>query len=344
MNEGDNVKEGQALAYFQSIGNPSDIKKLEEIMLEYRNKVIGKNSQLRIPHSLRLGELQSVYQAFFQQYLQYESTLENGYYLSKIGYLNTELKDIGGLKKQILKHREIQEREYANSLKEYEAYKKLYDNKVISRSEFTVQENKFLSSKYPLQQSETELLTNTSSLTTKNKELMEVNHVIAEERSKFIQSLNQFIIEIQEWLNKFTLISPVDGQVAFAGVLQQNQNVNPNEELFIVSTGSKEFFGVIQVPQYNMGKIKRGAETLVKLKSYPYEEYGLIKGELSYLSDVAYRDSVFMAKVKFFQIKSDNPQRKIILKNGMTADAEIVTEKSSLLNRFYTNIIKIFLK
>jgi hypothetical protein len=30
--------------------------------------------------------------------------------------------------------------------------------------------------------------------------------------------------------------------------------------------------------QNNMGKVKEGQEVLVKLKSYPFEEYGMIRG------------------------------------------------------------------
>jgi HlyD family secretion protein len=31
------------------------------------------------------------------------------------------------------------------------------------------------------------------------------------------------------------------------------------------------------IPQDNMGKVKTGQEVLVKLKSYPYEEYGILE-------------------------------------------------------------------
>ncbi|RDC56180.1 hypothetical protein DU508_11225 [Pedobacter chinensis] len=90
-----------------------------------------------------------------------------------------------------------------------------------------------------------------------------------------------------------------------------------------------------------MGKIHVGERTLVKLRSYPYEQYGMITGRLTYISDVAYRDSVFVAKVGFEHFENKDPGRKVVLKNGMQADAEIITEESSLLQRFFRNIIKV---
>ncbi|WP_431293119.1 hypothetical protein [Pedobacter sp. P26] len=89
-----------------------------------------------------------------------------------------------------------------------------------------------------------------------------------------------------------------------------------------------------------MGKIREGELALVKLRSFPFEQYGMIRGRLSYISDVAYRDSVFIAKVSFETFENKDPNLKIVLKNGMQADVEIVTEESSLLQRFFRNITK----
>ncbi|MEJ5995681.1 HlyD family efflux transporter periplasmic adaptor subunit [Pedobacter sp. Du54] len=212
---------------------------------------------------------------------------------------------------------------------------------LVSRSEFAQQENKYLSAKYPLQQSETAILTNITNYNAKEKEVLELENTIAEQQSKFVQALNKFITETDEWIMKYILRSPSDGRLSYAGIIQENQNVVSNQEIFVVNPGNIDFFGEVQIPQYNMGKIRVGEKTLVKMKSYPFEQYGLIRGTLSHLSDVAYKDSVFIAKVRFDLFENKDPQRKIVLKNGMHADAEIITENSSLLQRFFRNVTKI---
>nr|MBC7613844.1 hypothetical protein [Pseudopedobacter sp.] len=60
-----------------------------------------------------------------------------------------------------------------------------------------------------------------------------------------------------------------------------------------------------------------------------------ISRRLTYISDAAYRDSVFIAKVSFEKFENKEMAKKIVLKNGMLADAEIITEESSLLQRFF---------
>lgn len=76
------------------------------------------------------------------------------------------------------------------------------------------------------------------------------------------------------------------------------------------------------------------------LKDLPRAQYGMIRGKLTYISDVAYRDSVFIAKVSFEEFENKDSNRKIVLKNGMQADAEIIKEESSLLQRFFRNMTK----
>lgn len=341
VSEGETVKAGQSLAYLESTASAKDVLTLNH-KLKLVHLRISKHQfeAVVLPEGLNIGEIQGTYQNFYQQYLQYQATTKNGYYLNRMAFLQKELTNIKALNGQILKEQKIQQQEYKNQEEEYEAYKKLYKNKVISRSEFAQQENKYLASKYPLQQSETGILNNSGTYSAKEKELLDLRHTISEEQAKFVQALNQCITESDSWMLQHILIAPVDGKVSFAGIVQQDQNIQAGQEVFIVNPGNTDFFGEIQIPQYNMGKIKGGARTLVKMRSYPYEQYGIIKGRLTYISDVAYRDSVFIAKVSFEHFESKDPERKIVLKNGMQADAEIITEESSLLQRFFRNITK----
>lgn len=341
VKDGDGVSENQSLGFLESTGDHKDVLLLNAALKKLQKDILNPQLNSSLPKNLNLGELQSSYQSFYQQYLQYQSTQKNGYYLNKVAYLEKDLKFIDVLKSQIIQQKKVQKLEYDNQEQEYRAYQKLYKNKVISRSEFAQHENKYLASKYPLQQTETSILNNTSSYSAKEKELLDLKHTITEEQAKFIQALNQCVNESDHWIQQYILKSPINGKVSYAGIIQQNQNVIANQEVFIVNSGNTNFFGEIQIPQYNMGKIHVGERTLVKLRGYPYEEYGMISGRLIYISDVAYRDSVFVAKVSFEHFENKDPHRKVVLKIGMQADAEIITEESSLLQRFFRNMIRI---
>lgn len=341
VKEGTLVKQKQPLAFMESTANHRDVLKLGEALKQF-DGMLAKAGYVQdlVPKGLQLGELQSAFQGFYQQYLQYLAAQQGGYYLNRKKYLQQDLNEINKLKGQILAQQKIQEREYANVEEEYAAYKKLYQKGVVSNSEFKQQENKYLAGKYPLQQSQTALLNNNSSYAAKQKEILDIDHTIQEEQAKFVQALNNMITQTDAWINQYVLSAPVAGTIGYAGIVQENQTVNANQELFMINPANTGFFGEVQIPQYNMGKVRKGQRTLVKMKSFPFEQYGLIRGKIDYISEVAFKDSVFIAKINFERYENKDPEHKIVLKNGMQADAEIITEDSSLLQRFLRNITK----
>ncbi|SDH45350.1 HlyD family secretion protein [Pedobacter terrae] len=341
VRDGAIVKQNQPIAYMESVGDHSDVIKLQENLSKINTAINkGEIGKLELPINLNLGELQDAYRLFHQEYLQYIDAQKGGYYLSNKAFLEKDLSEIESLKQLIITQRKIQELEYANVEQEYLAYKKLYEKGVISTNEFKNQENKYLAGKYPLQQTQSSILNNSSAVASKRKEILSIEHTIAEQKLRFMQVLRNMMSETDAWLYKYVLKAPVQGTVAYAGIIQENQTVNANQELFVINTEDTNFFGELSISQYNMGKIITGQRALIKMKSYPFEQYGLIRGKISYISEVAFRDSVFIGKVVFDSFENKDRKHKIVLKNGMRATAEIVTEQSSVLQRFTRSFTK----
>lgn len=339
--EGTTVKQHEPLAFMESTASHRDVLKLQGILMQVTRELSATGTAPNLlVKGLNLGELQGAYQNFYQQYLQYVSAQNGGYYLNRKQYLDRDLKEIEKLKAQIIDQQKIQELEFANVEREFESYKKLYQKNMVSTSEYKQQENKYLAGKYPLQQSMTALLNNNTSYAAKQKEILELEHTIQDERAKFVQSLSNMLTETDAWVNQYILRAPVDGRISYAGIVQENQTLNAGQEVFMINPANTDFFGEVYIPQYNMGKVKTGQRTLVKMRSFPFEQYGLIRGKVNYISDVAFKDSVFIAKIGFERFENKDPEHRIVLKNGMQADAEIITEESSLLQRFMRNITK----
>jgi multidrug efflux pump subunit AcrA (membrane-fusion protein) len=337
------VKKGQSLAYLESIASPEDVQQIHELIKAMQKELLITQNDLTVtlPTNLNLGEIQFAYQELFQEYIQFKNTLKDGYFLKRREFLRKDLSNVDSSKQKILEQKKVQQLEYSNQEAEYNSYKSLFKKGVISRSEFLAQENKYLAAKHPLQQNESSLINNKTVYNEKQKELLELENMINQQKLKFSQSLNKFYNETETWMLKYVLTAPVDGIANFAGIIQLNQNVNVNQEIFIINPGNTDFFGDVNISQYNMGKIRVGEKVNIKMLSYPFEQYGMIRGSLSYLSDVAYRDSIFVGRVKFEKFENLDPNHKIVLKNGMLAQAEIITEESTLLQKFFRNITKI---
>lgn len=335
---------GQPLAYLEStadhfkvLGLLRNLKELQQQVLQ--NKPINKVAVSQSDNS-EFGELQSSYQVFFQAYLSYRSSVDNGFYLKKKGYLKKDLDDLNKQAKQLNDGKAVQQRNFSLANDEYEMHKKLEKEKVETPAELRQQEAKYLAQRSPLIQTEYALITAGNNYSAKQKEILELDNQILEERSKFLQALNSLISQGEDWKNRFVLSASQSGKLSYAGIIQENQVLATGQEVFYIDPGNEAFFGEMAIPQNNMGKIREGQTVLVKLKSYPFEEYGMIWGKITRIADVPYKDSVFMSRVDLKIKNSSDLKKPIHLKQGMMADAEIVTLDATVLQRIARSFIK----
>ncbi|MEO6523033.1 MAG: HlyD family efflux transporter periplasmic adaptor subunit [Mucilaginibacter sp.] len=348
IKENDMVSTGQPLAYIESTGNHGAIlnllNTLKQVQIELLSNKTFTSGLLKQTNLSQLGELQMSYQTFYQQYIDYHSAVDDGFYLKKKSYLQKDLLNLNQQRDQLNSQKDIQQKDYKLASQEYEMHQKLEREKVESPAEFRTQESKYLSKKSPLVQTETALITASGTYSAKQKEILELDNQISDAKSKFSQSLNSLISQAEDWKTKYVLSASQGGKISFAGIVQENQVLKINQEVFYINPGNEQFFGQMAIPQANMGKVKLGQRVLVKLKSYPFEEYGMIRGKISYIADVPYRDSIFVSRVDF-KIKGATDMKKPIhLKQGMMADAEIITQDATILQRITWNLTKLINK
>jgi multidrug efflux pump subunit AcrA (membrane-fusion protein) len=346
VQENETVKAGQSLAYIESTANHDEviaiIAGLKDLQKQLQqNKPVG-NSFFSVADNSQLGELQASYQAFFQEYLQYRSSTADGFYIKKRAYLQKDLSDLTKQTAQLNAEKEIQQKDFGLAGDEYKMHQKLAAEKVETNAELRQEESKYLAKKSPLVQTEASLVAASTNYSAKQKEILELDNQLIEEKGKFSQALNSLVSQAEDWESKYVLTASQAGKLTYAGIVQQNQVLAANQEVFYINPGNEQFFGEMAISQNNMGKVKAGQQVLVKLRSYPFEEYGMIRGKIKYISDVPYRDSVFISRVDFKKTKSSDMRKPIHLKQGMMADAEIVTQDATVLQRISRSLFKVF--
>ena len=265
----------------------------------------------------------------------------NGFLSRKRIYLQKDLDYLENRKLQLEAQKAIQEKDLSLASDEYEMHKKLAQQKVETNSEFRQQESKYLASKTPLMQTSSSLLEDDNNYAAKQKEILELDNQVQEEKAKFLQALNSLLSSAEDWKNKYVLTASQNGKLSYAGIIQENQSLIANQEVFYIDPGDAIFFGEMEIPQNSMGKVKQDQQVLIKLKSYPFEEYGMLRGRITNIADVPYKDSVFISKVKFSRQGFSDLKKPIHLKQGMIADAEIITQNATILQRITYNLVKI---
>jgi len=345
VTENETVAAGQPLAYLESTANHAKVLALLDDLKALQKQVLKNKPVDRVlfneAGNVQFGELQAAYQAFFEEYLNYKSSVENGFLVKKKAYLQKDLAYLSQQQQQLNAQKTIEQKDLSLAGDEYEMHKKLAQQKVETQAELRQEESKYLAKKSPLVQTESAIITGDNNYEAKQKDILELDNQLQEEKGKFLQALNSMVSAAEDWKSKYVLSASQAGKLTFAGIVQENQVLAPNQEVFYVNPGNEQFFGEMMITQNNMGKVKVGQQVLVKLRSYPFEEYGMIRGRIRYIAEIPYKDSVFISKVDFKIRNSSDLKKPIHLKQGMMADAEIITQDATMLQRLQRSFFKI---
>lgn len=338
------VEQGEVLAWLESTANHQEVINLGKVIEEMRSLLQqGTPKRIRsinLNQFSNLGEIQNTFQGFEQAYREFVSFLPGGFYSRQREILDQELAYIHDLLEKLHEQKEIQQEEYNLALREVETQKRLAENDYIAPMEMARAEAEFSSRRLPLQQTESAIINNFVSQIAKEREIMELDKRIEDQHSMFLQSVHILNSAIDHWKTNYLISAPFAGKVVYAGILQESQTLTTGQSLFYIQPDNLSFFGELAISQASFGKIEDGQLVQVRFSGYPYHEYGSIFGRLDYISDFPVRDSLFFAKVSFPDGLVTSYGREITPRNGMTGQAEIITQDMRLLERVYNNISK----
>ena len=93
------------------------------------------------------------------------------------------------------------------------------------------------------------------------------------------------------------------------------------------------------IPQYNFGKVKTGQIVQLRFQAYPFEQFGMVIGNIDYISQIP-TDSGYLARVVLPNGLHTTYKKSLHYQNGLHAQASIITQKMRLLERFYFDMVK----
>lgn len=131
------------------------------------------------------------------------------------------------------------------------------------------------------------------------------------------------------------LVAPVDGTVQQLAIHTLGGVVEAVRPLMIVVP-----YGTLvveaKVLNRDAGFVHRGQDVAVKLEAFPFTRYGTIPGRIESISSDSVDDKksgpVYMARVALLQTTIDRGDRVVPLAPGMTATADILTGRRSIMS------------
>ncbi len=130
-----------------------------------------------------------------------------------------------------------------------------------------------------------------------------------------------------------TIKSPVAGTVY--KVKATKGPVQSGEELLSILPDGEELMLEVKVLNRDIGFIRQGMKTKVKMATFPFQEFGTIEGEVAKVSPNAIVDKelglVFPTRIKLNRHSVMVRGEEVQFTPGMTANGEIVTRQKSIL-------------
>ena len=346
VKENERVEAGQLLGYMESIANPRSVIQISKQVDSTSNLIsLNRTDEITklfpsiISPDEALGELQSSYQTFIQAFISFKDYLSNGFYLRKKGLLQTDMRNIQKLNTLLSTQKNLLGQDLSLSQRTFSANDSLAAEKVISQLDYRNEKSKLIAKQLSLPQINSSIISNESQQNEKRKEIAELENQIIAQKNTFIQALQTFKSQIQAWEFKYLLRAPVSGSVSFTSFFQESQEMKAGLPLFYIQPDNTSYFVEMLVPQYNFGKIKKGQKVLLKFQAYPSEQYGSVVGKIDYINNTP-SDSGYLAKVILPEGLMTNYKKPLHYRNGLFAQADIITEDMRLLERFYYNINK----
>jgi len=146
------------------------------------------------------------------------------------------------------------------------------------------------------------------------------------------------------WFNlSINLKKQLKSKVAFSNYWRTNETINQGDLIFtIIPTESSTFIAKLKAPATNSGKLKVGQSVNIKLENYPEAEYGSLQAKVNHISLIPNEDGNYLVLAELPENLITSYKKQIDFKQEMKGNAEIITEKLRLTERFFYQIKDIF--
>jgi len=351
IKDGDMVKANELLALIKNTCKYKDFIALKNFLKNFsleNREIIKKNSVINIKKSLALGELQTAYESFFGTYRNYLYFINNKSFEYELKSLKNQRNKKNLLLKQAIEQKKIQAKELVLYKKKYNRAGKLKSEGIISKEQFDNAEGIYLQKEYGYKSAETQCINLDLQI-----EILKGN--IKKLKTKFEYDKKQLLLNLRKnyknlnsaislWEQKYCLKSPMKGRVVFTKYWNKNQNVRAGDiVLTLIPETKSELIGRVLLPVTGSGKIKIGQGVNVKFNSYPFMEYGMVRGIVKNKSVISSNDK-YILEIGFPNGLNTSYKKELKFNQEMKGIAEIITEDTSLLERLFQKLRSILKK
>jgi len=345
VSDNQQVESGHYLAVIENPTETKDILFLKNYLSSFDNNA----DCVLPPQKMKLGNLQSLFESFFATLFEYAEFNRLQYYPQKKDMTEERIVQYEKQYKTLQNQLKITEEQFMIAQKQYRRDSLLHVRGVISDMDLEATKNMFLQSLASLENMHSNLgnmqiqigQLKESLLDTKEQGTEKLNNLQTQ-----LQSLaSQLKIGIEDWELSYVLQAPFNGRVTFSNYWVENQNIVAGETVFnIVPDENGILIGKALLPVSRSGKVKIGQKVNIRFENFPDNEFGIVKGIVKNISLVPSGNkdiNGYVVEIGLPQGLMTTYKKELPYMPNMQAQADIVTEDLSLLERFFMPLKKV---
>jgi HlyD family secretion protein len=291
-----------------------------------------------------LGLLQTSFNEFNEQIRKFQFIAKYRPIIREIKSLEAQLDNYKRLSKAYIEKIETSSRQFYLAEKDFLRNKKLYSEGVISAKDFEDKEKELLVNKSQLENTYIQQRQNAISISEIETSLIKSRNFnennIHELQASIKDTHKKLLAELANWEERNVLKSPCEGNVSFFQFWSNEQFISQGAEILtVIPKLESEIIGRVESPIFNSGKIKIGQTVNILLDSYPYEEFGAVKGEVKSISLMP-KKQVYLLQVSLVKGLVTNFNKKLQFSQEMSGTAEVITEDIRLIERILYQLTK----
>jgi hemolysin D len=170
------------------------------------------------------------------------------------------------------------------------------------------------------------------------EQLKDLQTQIAAVRSEIAQTHSQ-LTSIRLQLQQRIVRSPIDGIIFEFPVTKPGAVVQPGQRIAQIAPKDTELVLKAQIPSQDSGFVKVGMPVKVKFDAYPFQEYGIVQGKVSWISPDSKVNQTPTGNVGTYELEVtleqqyvQNANKRIPLTAGQTANAEVVIRQRRVID------------
>jgi len=333
------VKKGTQLAYIENAAQLEPCLALRSYLDSFEPFSTQFPDSLLTFKDAALGNLQPAFLALSRSYSDYSFFLKNDRHQAFIQQKKEQIQLHEDHTKLAKNKIQLHQQNLAHAEKQLQIDQQLYEEEVIAKRTLDQAQQAYAELKF-----NGRLIDFQSAVNNANIQIAQQEEAILELQTNFIKEKEglenqikdayQFLKkELTDWEETYLMVADMDGQIIFSEALTDFNYIPKGSKIMtLVPEDKQEFTGLLRVPFSGYSKVQKGQSVQVRLDNYPFQEFGILYGEVSTLSVIPEADN-YAVMIQFPEGLRSTYNIDFDFKQRMEGNASIITNRISVWQR-----------